>query len=306
VYGRMQFADFVVSVALQSLSRGLLKLSETHGPLAPGDEKALLQMAERLLSLWQMVQWSIGKLQFERAQQDLKEIVAMCGRGRKPEVAAAERLLERAEGKVRRTVGDMVAELSGPALSEVSRERLGVLLQAESHRWRETLSLRSIDQLDLVDHGILRAFTKGRQLSAKLDGMSGKTASAKRLMRTGRWVRHSVNHLELLRPALSESGRTRRWHMNRLSTKLEEQWSLERFARAARQSTQRPKAAARLAALIEAERKRLDKQRGKLAIGAFAGGDTAFRGEVVDAVAQLGLETITLLPVDGGNLESGL
>lgn len=303
-YQSMQFADFVVSVALQSLSRGLLKLAETGGPLPPGDQKTLMLMAERLLSFWQMTQWSIGKLQFQRAQEDLKEIVVMCSAGRRPERAAGERLLERAEGKPRRVLGEIILDLSGTLRADVSRDRLSALLQAESRRWRETVALRQIDQTDLVDHGMLRAFGKGRELCRKLDGMAGSTASAKRLLRAGRWVRHSVNHLELLRPALSDTGRTRHWHMNRLSTKLDEQWALERFARLAIVSDLKPKASVRLEKLIDAERRRLDKQRTKLSIGAFAGGEKVFRAEVIEAVEQLGLSSITLLPVEGSGRES--
>ena len=305
MYGRMQFADFVVSSALQALSRGLLRLSEQHGPLRPGDAKAMLEMAERLLSLWQMAQWSIGKLQFDRAQEDLREIVGMCGAGGS-EASAAERLLEKADGKAKRVLGDIIVELEADRVPQISRDRLDTLLQAESRRWRDTVALREIDEIDLVDHGILRAFEKGRRLNAKLDGMAGRTASAKRLLRTGRWVRHSVNHLELLRPALSESGRTRRWHMNRLATKVDEQWSLERFVRLAIVSNLKPKASSRLERLVVAERKRLDKQRGKLSIGAFAGGEVAYRHEVMEAVEQLGLARITLLPLDGGNRDIGL
>ncbi|MEM8768472.1 MAG: hypothetical protein AAGE43_13570 [Pseudomonadota bacterium] len=47
------------------------------------------------------------------------------------------------------------------------------------------------------------------------------------------------------------------------------------------------------------QRRRLDKQRQKLAIGAFAGGTAAYRAELTGAVGELQLETVTLLPVEG-------
>jgi len=300
----MQFADFVVSSALQSLSRSLLKISEHDGPYHCGDDKVLLLTAERLLSNWQMVQWSIGRLQFEHARQDLKEVVHSCTSSRKPEVLAAERLLEKAEPKAARILGEIISGLAQGPGSDVSRERLSTLLQAESRRWREYGSLRQIDRSDLVEHGMLRAFRKARELSGKLDAMAQEgrqRASTKRLLRTGRWVRHCVNHLELLRPALSEPGRTRRWHLNRLAAKLEEQWALERFARLAVVIDLKPKASIRLEKLVNEERRRLDKQRRKLSIGAFGGGAKEYVKEVGIAVDQLGLESITLLPLEGAD-----
>ena len=186
MYGRMQFADFVVSSALQALSRSLLKLAEQNGQLQPGDEKALTATAERLMSLWQMVQWSVGKLHFTRAQADLREIIELNAANRNPEAAAAERMLDRAEGKSRRMLGEIILDLSSPGVPPQSPDRLNALLQAESRRWREISAIRQIAQEDLVDHGMLRAFGKARDLNGKLDRNRkpdpGRQVSAKRLM----------------------------------------------------------------------------------------------------------------------------
>ncbi|MGE0623024.1 MAG: hypothetical protein AB7I04_06500 [Pseudomonadales bacterium] len=309
MYGRMQFADYVVSWALQSLSRSLQKVGGRTGPapteLRCSDQKALAQTAERIFSLWQMAQWSVSKIEFKRAQADLAAIVELCSADRSPEREAAERLLEKAEPKARQILEDLVGGLAPPAAGRDAQahvlDRLNDLLQAESVRWRTYTPLRIIDQSELVEHGMLRAFEKSRSLSERLDGIAaeaGKQPSAKRLVRTGRWTQHCVNHLELLRPALSEAGRTRRWHLTRLAHKLDEQWALEKLARMLVLVDLKPKASVRLKRLIGDERKRLDKQRRKLTIGAFAGGSMAYRGEVMEAVAQLGLEAITLLPLD--------
>jgi hypothetical protein len=301
-----------VSWALQALSRSLQKVSDSSresgpaGPLGsglkPSDEKALSQTAERIFSLWQMMQWSVGKLEFRRAQADLKQIIELTAGDRLPERLAAERLLERAEGKSARLLEQIMAavvsETPDPALV---RDRLGELLQAESSRWRDYALLRQIEEEALIEHGILRAFEKGRKLTGRLNAIStsdGQTASAKRLLRTGRWVHHTVNHLELLRPALSESGRTRRWHLQRLAAKLDEQWALEKLARTTVVMALRPKASARLGKLIDAQRVRLETQRRKLSLGAYAGGADAYRKEVSEAVAELRLEQISLLPLE--------
>lgn len=312
MYGRMQFADFVVSWALQALSRSLQKVSDASRPhgaaadagLKPSDLKALTQTAEQIFSLWQMMQWSVGKVEFKRAQADLKQIIELTAGDRIPERLAAERLLERAEGKAIRLLEDIAASVVEDADDEpMLRDRLGELLQAESTRWREYALLRQIEEDALVEHGMLRAFGKALDLTGRLNEIgaeTGRPASAKRLLRTGRWVHHTVNHLELLRPALSDSGRTRRWHLNRLAAKLDEQWALEKLARTAVVMELRPKASARLGKLIGAQRKRLETQRRKLSLGAFAGGHEAYRKEVTAAVAELRLEQVTLLPLEAG------
>jgi len=312
VYGRMQFADFVVSWALQALSRSLQKVSDANrvdgaaidSGLKASDLKALTRTAEQIFSLWQMMQWSVGKVEFKRAQADLKQIIELTAGDRLPERLAAERLLERAEGKAVRLLEDIAAtvvedDVEGPLI----RDRLGELLQAESSRWRDYSLLRQIEEDALVEHGMLRAFEKARDLTGRLNEIAsetGRTASAKRLLRTGRWVHHTVNHLELLRPALSESGRTRRWHLTRLAAKLDEQWALEKLARTAVVMELRPKASARLGKLIGTQRKRLETQRRKLSLGAFAGGSEAYRKDVTAAVAELRLEQVTLLPMEAG------
>ncbi len=316
MYGRMQFADFVVSWALQDLSRSLQKVGDAGrseqltgpGMIGPtglrlSDEKALVLAAERLLSLWQMAQWSVGKLEFERAQTDLSQIIELASPESTPEQLAAERLRERADPKAARLLTEIIETLSSPAADhQIVRDRLSELLQAESGRWRDYALLRQIDAQDLIEHGMLRAFDKARDLTVRLNDISsdtGRRASAKRLRRTGRWVHHAVNHLELLRPALSESGRARRWHLNRLAAKLDEQWALEKLARTTVVMALKPKASARLEKPIAAQRRRLEKQRQKLALGAFAGSSAAYRREVSEAVTQLGLEAITLLPLGG-------
>ena len=52
------------------------------------------------------------------------------------------------------------------------------------------------------------------------------------------------------------------------------------------------------AGLIQAQRARLETQRQKLSVGAFAGGVEAYRDEVTRAVAELRLEQIVLLPLE--------
>ena len=327
MYGRMQFADYIVSCALQSLTRCLLRLRDREAEFPGCDSRLLAQQAQQLLSLWQMMQWSIGRLQHDAARRDLREIIALCDSIEAPEVRGARLLVQRlnepetppsdtqdaaddraaaSEAAAAGRSLDLDAFLAAfelprkPGGSAMLRDRLGSLLQAESARWRDNPSLRQVTDRDLIEHGMLRAFERAGKQAPRLDEISarGERASHKRLKRTHRWVSHCANHLELLRPALSEAGRTRRWHLTRLAAKVEDQMELEAFAQAAVRFGFKRKTAARLEKAIHRERKHLAKQRGKLLIGAFADGNAGYRDEVAAAVEKLGLHEITLLPLE--------
>jgi hypothetical protein len=312
----MQFADYIVSYALQSLTRSLLRLRDHQPAIPAGDARLLVEQVGQLLSLWQMMQWSIGRLQYDSARRDLREIVALCsnvaGVTTEPaEVRGARQLLQAGETAATNAVplpldafiaAFEVARQPGDPVA--LRDRLSCLLQAESARWREYRTLRQISDEALIEHGMLRAFERAGSLMQRLQqiGGAGERLSSRRLQRAHRWVSHCANHLELLRPALSEAGKTRRWHLTRLAAKLEDQHELEAFAQAAGSAGfkgfgLKGKELARLEKALRRERKHLARQMSKLGAGAFGADAEDYRREVEAAVEQLGLREITLLPL---------
>ena len=302
----MRFADFIVTSALQSLTRSLVRVCEPGARMSGSDAKALFQTAQQLRSLWQIVGESVTKTELGQARADLKELVALCLSDRIPELDAARRLLEKAEGKSAKHLADIIAQLADgvtPASPlRPSQGRLGTLLQAESRRWREDDDLRRIEETELIEGGMVRVFRTAKQRVSDLCPPSGQSQGAsptpKQFRRAGRWVGHCARHLELLKPALSDSGRVRLWHLNRLVAKLDEQWALERLARTAVAVDLKPKASVRIGKLIRSERGRLAKQQKKLSQGVFEGGVKTYRRELKTAVAQLGLEFVALPPVE--------
>lgn len=320
---RMQFSDYIVSYALQMLNGCLLRLHD--GPLSMHsataavrddqseveigkDLKLIAGNAEKLLSLWQLVQWSVGKLQYRQAQKRLQEILGLVAPAAQLESRGAAQLLQIGDEKTCRAVAKAMQVLavggSQRRFSRGSYDRLNSLLQEESASWRDYAALRQIPDAQIIDHGAGRAYARGQTLLAALAVAAtgsrpaerdGRPPGLKRLRRTQRWVRHTLNHLELLRPALSESGKARRWHLERLSLKLDAQLELECFSRAVEAMSLKVKTQKRLAEVTEQRRKRINKQRHKLCLGAYASTAEAFVVEVESAVAELGLQTITLL-----------
>ncbi len=317
VKNRMQFSDYIVSFALQMLNGCLLQIHD--GPLSAHsataavrddpsgveiakDLKLIASNAEKLLSLWQLVQWSVGKLQYRQAQRRLQEILGLVVPAAQLESRGAAQLMQIGDEKACRAVAKAVQVLAvgetQPRFSRANYDRLNRLLQEESASWRDYAALRQIPDAEIIEHGAGRAYARGQTLLAALAvpaGRESRPPSLKRLRRAQRWVRHTLNHLELLRPALSESGKARRWHLERLSLKLDAQLELECFSRAVEAMSLKVKTQKRLADLAEQRRKRINKQRHKLCLGAYASTAETFVAEVESAVAELGLQTITLL-----------
>ncbi len=301
MYGRMQFADYLVSYALQTLNRCLLKIAEDK-PLKGKDERVFLDQITHLQSVWQMLQWSVGKVVHEQSADRLREITSLI-RMPSPELHAAAALLEISHDKLQSTLLAIAsdAKLPDPGAWPARRERLSMLLQEESSCWRDYLPLRQVPDAELVEHGMSRAYLKARRLSQRLDVAGGADQAApgpKRLARTQRWIGHTANHLDLIRSALDEPVRVQRWHLRRLHNKVGQQLGLELFVHRAVETPMKPKQRLRFDTLVARQRRHLDKQRRKLTAGAFALSSGEYIGQSARCVEKLGLAEITLLPLE--------
>lgn len=303
MYGRMQYADYLVSYALQTLNRCLLKVAASDA-LTGKDERLFQEQIAHLQSIWQMLQWSVGKLVHEQAADRLREISGLVA-SPSPELQAAAQLLEYSHDKVQST---LIAVASEASLTELApwlerRERLSTLLQEESACWRDYLSLRRVPEAELIEHGMGRAYAKAEKLSRRLDAASDTDQDppgSKRLARTHRWIGHTANHLDLIRSVLDDPARAQRWHLRRLHSKLEQQLGLELFCRRAVEVDLKVKVRHRLDMLFAKQRSHLDKQRRKLTQGAFLLSSDDYLQQVTGCVEKLGLQKITLLPLDAG------
>lgn len=300
----MQFADYLVSYALQTLNRCLLKVADEQ-PLKGKDERVFLDQIAHLQSVWQMLQWSVGKVVHQQAADRLREITALV-RAPSPELQAAATLLEFSHDKLQSTLLAVAAQAKLDSLGAwpARRERLSTLLQQESACWRDYQPLRQVPDEELVVHGMGRAYLKARRLSLRLDAVGGADQSApgpKRLARTQRWVGHTANHLDLIRSALDEPARVQRWHLRRLHNKVEQQLGLELFARRAVEHPMKAKTRLRFDTLVTKQRRHLDKQRRKLTAGAFGLSSRAYNEQSARCLDKLGLQEITLLPLEVGD-----
>jgi hypothetical protein len=313
----MQFADYVVGYALQANTDCLQRLASlpeepavgNSGAPSPGtlpakDARRLRRNSERLLSLWQMMHWSVGKAPYRRGVARLEEVQRLLPVGNRWVDRAAQQLLTKADGAKSAAAVEImrqgVIDLQGSPLP-ADLDRLSCLFQAESECWRDYALLRKVQDYDLIEHGIGRAYGKARRLGERL---AAQPHNPRRLQRTHRWVRHNINHLELLRPALSQSNKARAWFLDRLGANLEKQINLLRFCAQGRALKLKPKVAARIERLADNRCRRLAGQTSKLLAGAFQDSDEAFIRAVASDVKKLGLQEITLLPAERPRQES--
>lgn len=303
MYGRMQFADYIVSYALQAntdcLRRLALAEEDVDAGMSTKSQRQLRRNGERLASLWQMMHWSVGKAPYLGGVERLKEVQRLLPMGKRWVEQVAQGLLAKVDDPKSVSAIEIarqgVIELQGPLVA-LDLDRISCLFQEESECWRDYALLRKVQDYDLIEHGIGRAYSKSRRLGERL---LKQPFNAKRLRRTHRWVRHSINHLELLRPAMSQSNKTRTWFLDRLGRNLEKQIGVMRFRAHANSLKLKPKVASTLDRLIEERCRRLARQTAKLVAGAFQDGDEVFIGAVANDVKKLGLQEIVLLPVEG-------
>lgn len=312
MYGRMQFADYIVSYALQANTDCLQRLSSLDEAeakdcvlLSAKDARHLGRNSDRLLALWQMMHWSVGKAAYRSGVERLREAERLLPAGQRWIDAAAQQLLAKVDDSKSAAVVERarlgVTELQGPPVA-VDLDRLSCLFQAESECWRDYALLRKVQDYDLIEHGIGRAYGKARRLGERL---LEQPHNPKRLRRAHRWVRHCINHLELLRPALSQSNKARAWFLDRLGANLEKQIDVMRFRAHASALKLKPKTAARLERLADNRCRRLAGQTAKLVAGAFQDRDEEFIRAVASDVKKLGLQEIVLLPFPGQGAGQG-
>ena len=292
MHGHMQFADFVVSEALRLNTRCLQAVGAQRVPLAE-----LREDVERLASLWQMMQWSIGKPAYKS------------GRARTDRAA---RLLDAEPDWVahalveigRKLTSDDRAWLSaraeplfldgGPEAAPLSPElvdELDELFQADSAVWRDDASLRQVKDADLIEYGIVRAYGKAQRAS----GRYLEERSDKRSARARRWLGHCVHHMELLQPVLSDTSKTQLWYLQRLRANLQKQQLIAQFVDLA-QMKLKPKTVSRIEELAGRRVARLQRRAGKLCERGFAQSPKAFAGRARKAVRKLHLQEVVLLP----------
>lgn len=305
MYGRMQFADFVVSQALQLNTECLRTLAETgDGPLADKDLRRIRADVQRLASLWQMMHWSVGKSTYLQGRQRTDRALKLLPEGSAWVDRAVRQIGGKSDDQRRLRALAAVAEQVTTAVGSpvlVDDSELARIFQEESECWRDDPAFHQVQDSDLLDHGVVRAYEKSRRLCAAL---AARPDSRKRLRRARRWLRHCANHVELLQPGLSDTSKGHVWYLERLQANIEKQFVVERFVAlvdksCADGSVAAGKALGRVRKMAAARTERLQSRSNKLMVGAFEPSMEEFSRAVGVAVRKLALQEIVLLPLPG-------
>ena len=307
VYGRMQLADYLVSTALQINNDCLQHLSRVEGELTRQELRLVMTSAEQLSSFWQMLHWSVGRTPYRDAVRRLQLAQAFQPALDSPFGNPARQLRKKSGGAktgraIRRASDLLIRQLVGQRPDPGQVERLARVFQDESACWRDYSQLRQISDDDLIVNGIVRAYARGRRYGVRLiadkgrgDGVSDKPRKLKRAIA---WVRHSVNHLALLRPALSDANVKRLWYLQKLDLNLVKQLELDAFLIGVSKLEIKAKARRRIEQAATEYQLRIMKQRKKLFGCCYGAKKREFLNSIREDVHNLGLQEVILLPTD--------
>ncbi len=220
---------------------------------------------------------------------------------------AAEVLLKKnSDAKTRKAIcrtRDVLLRQMIPARLDPDQvERLACVFQDESTCWRDYLQLRQISDDDLIVNGIVRAYAQGRrrcvQLVADKGAKDGVWNKPRKLKRGLAWVRHSVNHLELLRSSLSDVNKTHLWYLQKLGMNLVKQCELGEFMSAVAKLEMKAKSRRRITRVAVEHKQRILKQRRKLFARCYGAKKGEFLNSIREDVNTLGFQKVILLPMD--------
>ncbi len=307
MYGRMQLADYLVSNSLQINNDCLQRLSGLEDELTGQDLRLLTMSTQQLLSYWQMLHWSVGRVPYRDAVKRLQLAGRYLPVLDNPFSRTAVELLKKTSGaKTRRTIcrtrDVLLGQMAQVRLDPDRVERLARVFQDESTCWRDYSLLRQISDDDLIVNGIVRAYVQGRRrcvhLVADKGAKDGVWNKPRKLKRGLAWVRHSVNHLELLRPSLSDVNKTRLWYLQKIGMNLIKQCELDEFMSAAAKLEMKAKSRRRITRIAAERKQRILKQRQKLFARCYGAKKREFLNSIREDVNTLGLQQVVLLPID--------
>lgn len=307
MYGRMQLADYLVSNALQINNACLQRLSELEGELTAQDLRLLTTSTRQLLSCWKMLHWSVGRVPYRDAVKRLQLADRDLPVLDNPFSRTAVGLLKKnSDTKTRRTIcrtrDVLLGQMTQARLDPDLAERLARVFQEESTCWRDYSLFRQISDDDLIVNGIVRAYAQGRRrcvhLVADKGAKDGVWNKPRKLKRGLAWVRHSVNHLELLRPSLSDVNKTRLWYLQKLGMNLVKQCELDEFMSAVAKLDMKAKSRRRITRVAAEHKQRILKQRQKLFPRCYGVKKGEFLDSIREDVNTLGLQQVVLLPMD--------
>ncbi len=308
MYGRMQLADYLVSNSLQINNDCLQRLSRPEGERTDQDLRLLTTSTQQLLSFWQMLRWSVGRVPHRDALKRLHLAQHLLPVLDNPIDRVAKQLLKKSSDAksakaIARARDVLLGERAPVRLDPDRAERLSGVFQDESTSWRDYSLLRQISDDDLIVNGIVRAYSQGRRRCAQLvadKGVNNEILNKPRKLRRAlAWVRHSVNHLELLRPSLCDTNKTRLWYLQKLGANIVKQGELDEFMDAVSRLEMKAKPRQRIIQAATEHKRRILKQRQKLFVRCYGAKKMEFQDSIREDVHNLGLDQVVLLPLDG-------
>lgn len=315
----MRLADYVVSYSLQINNRCLRYLAECDvrngdSPTADGGdelhteghmvfaESLLSRDSRRLASMWSLMKPSWEDISpAVAAHVDTLKIAATGlaegASGRRLALRLASVAGEDDEAQAIVTVARKL-----PAEKPFSWDVLNELFAQDSHFWRQSTDFRQI-QDEIVCKRVVRSYRKSFKLANEIFA-DEVNLLASRGGDLSRWVQLCAHQLELLRPGLSDKGKSQLWYLDKMSDTLRTRSGLVKLhgeTRRVQVNKEVSKDTSKIVlAHIDRQIGKMDKRVLRLASDCFNVKPKRMAGWVEQAALDLGLRDVSLMQANTG------
>ncbi len=316
----MRLADYVVSYSLQINNRCLRYLAECDArdgnSLLPegGDdlpaeghmvyaESLLTRDSRRLASMWSLMKpgWSDTSTEVVSHVKTLKKAASGLADGSSGQRLALRLAGVASEDHEAQAILTIARKLR--AENPFSWDALNELFAQDSHFWRESAEFRHLHD-DVLCQRVARSYRKSYRL-AKDCFADPKKLFPKQSNNLFRRVQVCAHQLELLRPGLSDKGKSQLWYLLKMSDTLRTRNGLLKLHREAQQSAADDKSVEQqtldiVLLHIDRQIEKMDKRMLRLAGDCFSVKPKHIARWVEEAVDRLGLRDVSLMQTGQG------
>ncbi|XOV83081.1 MAG: hypothetical protein ACFHXK_19795 [bacterium] len=311
----MRLADYVVSYSLQINNRCLRYLAEcdsrdgaTLGPEGGDDlpseghmvyaESLLTRDSRRLASMWSLMKpgWAQTGADVASHVKTLKKAASGLADGSSAHRLAMRLASVASEDHEAQAILTVARKLR--AEKAFSWDVLNELFAKDSYFWRESVEFRHLPDDELAQR-IARSYKKCYRLADRCFADTARLfpQCSRKLQRR---VQLCAHQLELLRPGLSDKGKSQLWYLLKMSDTLRTRSGLQKLHREAQRAAAADKALSQqtleiVLHHIDRQIEKMDKRMIRLASDCFSVKPKRLAGWVNEAVDNLGLRDVSLM-----------
>lgn len=319
MFGHMQFSDYLIDYSLQ-INTQCLRLLQDHalnqrhtphageqvldsssGVLSLSRSASLLLNVRRSRSLWYLVRALVDRELFDAAQDRLGiaalalESLPAHHRMLKTVHKLLKKSMARGESaEVRETLELALLKMTVAQQAENADPLLlSSIFQEESRVWREMDFPPDADET-VIQQGYGRVYRSARRSGRRV--IQNQDKPGRLLQKWQRWTTLNLYQLDIIKPALREGNRARRWYLDRLSDFLSQYDTLSLLQERLKQALDTHTQGEKVQTLLEQRRARHLTRILKLYPYIYSQKVDNYVTEVRSDITQLALHNVIMLP----------